>query len=93
MVKNMNVREANLEQRVAYLTSEVARLRRLMSIAFSVMAVLFVAGFVDRDLALIVAGISVVLWAVMLIATSFATALNRRNVSRQGVLEKTEHLL
>jgi hypothetical protein len=80
----MNDKQSDLEQRVADLTAEIARLRRSVFIGFGVMAILLVVGFLDRDLVLIAATIGIVLWAVMHIGTSFATALSRRHVSQSG---------
>ena len=79
----MTDRHTELERQISHLTTEVARLRRLVIIGFAALGVLLVAGVIDRDLPMMIAAIGIVIWALAHLSLSLGGAL-RSYYRRKG---------
>ena len=73
----MRDRQTELERQVSDLAVEIARLRRLVIICFASVGVILIAGFIDRDLPLMIASIGAVVWALGYLCVTVGSSLHR----------------
>lgn len=74
----MNDKTLELERQVAQLSAEVTQLRRVTMLGFAIMAIILLAGFINRDWVMTIIATSLILGAVAYVIYTFSSVLSRR---------------
>jgi len=80
----MSDKQVELEKQVANLTAEVARLRRIILIGFSLLGIFLAFAFFAPGLIFIVFAAGIVLWGVAFIGATLGSALSRRSQRKRS---------